>query len=244
MFEFKTVKDFQKYILSNTCWNAYKNIKKTAPNLPEATDKFIRVAKESINYPLPLDSAALKLINSSSSKIFLQISKLKLPIRIKNFLWELYQSKLPIRINSTCPLCKEGVTGNHIIRCTWIQKTLLIILQEFSREKLYGNLENTNRFFKELNLTRDKDHRNELIAIVLWSCWKTYNNNIRLNNTNSSSDFNTFYNNEVKFFNFKVSMTKRNNQYTFYKSCINFIPYISDFTQKWEDKCYNLNILF
>lgn len=251
MFEFDTIQDFSKYKFSSCMLDAYTEIKKTAPNLEIGCDKFIRKAKEMTEYDLPNNSAALNLISSDSETIFPKIAKLKLPVRIKNFLWELYRSKLPIRINSACPLCrsKVGVTGNHMLRCKWIQMTTISIFKEFlEMHTLQQEFRWTNDladFYKLVRLSQDRNNGNELIALVLWCSWKTYNNTVRESVPDPTPIFKSLFNRESSYFNYKSMMARNDNQTSYYKKCINKCPTICSFEQTWKDnETFKLYIKF
>ena len=76
------------------------------------------------NLTIETQSAALKLLNIDNV-VTKYLNDLKIRKRIRNFLWEMYSSKLPIIKNNKCNLCKLTTSGNHLLRCTFCNNLFL-----------------------------------------------------------------------------------------------------------------------
>ena len=156
---------------------------------------------------------------TSPTNLFCSINQLKIRKRIKNFLWEFFQSKLPIQKSLTCPLCKDNTSGNHLLRCS---ATLNYIKQFISLFNLTRPLDNIT-LNHPLHFSSNNTEFNNHLAIFLWSIYRTFNN--FLHNTSSDLDplsylINT-YNHEL--FRLKDTLSLTSKKHTF---CTNNLLYL------------------
>ena len=144
-----------------------------------SNDSCLKWLKSLASQEIKTRSAALQLLNIPN---FYTVSKWiqRLPIRrrIKNFLWELYSSKLPLRRDEICPLCNELTTGNHILRCKYTHNIIKKYLLPLPRAPTLEQL---------LSLNTNDTRLETAFALLIWSIWRTFNT-ARTEDTSSPDD--------------------------------------------------------
>ncbi len=142
---------------------------------------YLKWNKHCLNKPTLITSSAMNLLKiTSPTSLFCTINQLKVRKRIKSFLWELFQSKLPIKKSLSCPLCGNDTSGNHLIRCSTISE----YIEQFTT--LYNRTRPLDNFSLKhpLHFSPDNFEFNNHLAIFLWACYRTFNNYTH----NNSSD--------------------------------------------------------
>ena len=125
--EMKTQVSFQNFSFCKDWYNKYKQCyldKCTDPKVKNPRPmKFLKTVK-TLNANTAGNSKLLDEMGYDIDEIFPKVKTMKLPNRLKNFLWELYHGRLPIYCGSLCHFCGNLSSGNHMYRCKSIRKII------------------------------------------------------------------------------------------------------------------------
>jgi hypothetical protein len=170
--------------------------------------KYIKHTKTALANFFPNGSLYMENNKLLPKEIFPRVSRLKINSRIKNFLWELYMSKLPVNQYDTCPLCcsnKDSLSGNHLQRCLWLKAVIVNTTNSYINSVSPYTIPIAD-VTDALSLTRSKYNVNELCILIIWTTWKVLNSISRDDKDKDQLYLGTF-NRQVHIFNYKLAHT-------------------------------------
>ena len=178
MQSMNSVEDLKQYKISCQWVDSWKGIlENTSKSTNSKPFKYIKWAKQSSYKDIECLSSAQEYLGQNNNTIWERIGKLQVRNKVKGFLWDLHRSRLGIFIDASCTYCKEPSSGNHIIKCKWINTVLKCYVKEYDR------LNRTNFWRKSINpFNLDYDNTlNTKLGIFIWALWKNYTKNIIYN---------------------------------------------------------------
>ena len=133
-------------------------------------------------------------------------------------MWDLYRGRLGIIINKACSFCGGPSTGNHMIRCEWINQGLKRFVKIYDKKNKKNNW---NKTMNPLNLPYDTILNSELVKFM-WAIWKTYCKNNMLNEADNWKELWTQHRREI--YNYKQQSRPKMK-----------IPTAYEVEQKWKE---------